>query len=317
MAKMLASIVYIIRGFIMTDKHKEVETTGHVWDEDVREYNNPLPRWWLWSFYATIIFSVAYWIYYPTWPVGTGFTRGIATVTVNGQEKDWNTRTLLEKDINESSVATSRKATLKKISELGFADIEKDPELSGAIRAMGTVLFADNCGVCHGRGGQGVAGVYPSLVDDAWIWGSNHEQIMTTITKGRIPVMTAFKDVLSDAEIMNVSHYVLSLSGEQAPADSVVLGKAIFEGKGTCFACHTATGKGTEALGAPNLADKVWETFDFAAAKTPQEKLALIEDRVRKGVPSGSREMVGWEDRLSLEQIKVLTSYVRQLGIKK
>ncbi len=297
------------------EKRYEVETTGHVWDEDLQEYSNPLPRWWLWAFYATIIFSFTYWIYYPTWPLPGGtHTTGLATVEVNGEIRNWNTRNLLENRLAHSNYAVLRNENLTRLESMDFAAIEQSPEMSAFVRAMGRVLFSDNCAVCHGQGGEGALGNYPALVDDAWIWGGSAEQIHTTITKGRNAIMTAFSGVLSDQEITDVAKYVLHLGGASIEPAVIESGRAIFEGKGTCFTCHGKDGMGNPLLGAPNLTDKIWETFVMDSNTAESEKLALIEHRVRNGVQFGQRQMPAWTGRLSNAEIKILTAYVRQLA---
>lgn len=299
------------------DSHNEVETTGHVWDEDLQEFDNPLPRWWLWSFYATLLFSFVYWIWYPTWPLPNGWTPGIATVQVAGQSRPWSTRTLLDNTLENSPAAINRRVNLAKFDAIPIDDLEKvtqDPEFTGFANKVGKALFSDNCATCHQQGGAGIIGLYPTLADDDWLWGGSAKQIYTSILNGRNGNMTPMKGILTEAEITDLANYVLSLSGEISHSEAADRGKALFTTKGTCFVCHGADGKGVQALGAANLTDKVWTIVDIPHAKSEQEKINIIKQQILMGVVPGQRQMPAWKDRLTDAEIKALAIYVQQLG---
>lgn len=295
-----------------------VQTTGHAWDGDLQEFNNPLPRWWLWSFYATVVFAVIYWFIYPTWPIGEGWTRGLATVdvVVNGEPKKlgWNTRSELLEDMQKGSAAVKQREYLEKIDAASFEAINSNPEMLAFARAAGSKLFGDNCAACHGRGGQGVMGLFPNLADDDWLWGGSFAKIQETLTKGRDGFMPAFHGILSDAQLDDVSHYVLSLSGEVAASESSARGEAVFKGyAGGCYQCHGETGKGLQSQGAANLTDKIWTIVNVPAKTGEAEKISAIKQFVAQGVQQG-RKMPAWAGRLSSTDIKLLTVYVHQIG---
>jgi cytochrome c oxidase cbb3-type subunit 3 len=292
------------------------QTTGHVWDDDLQEYNNPLPAWWLWAFYLTILFSVVYWVLYPAWPVGSTFTKGVATIsyrTDKGEEKTthWNTRALLMKEMNEAQ--QKQKPYFDKVAATPYDQIAKDPELSNFVASAGKVLFSDNCAACHQAGGQGKRGFAPNLTDDDWIYGGSFDRIQTTIAKGRHGIMPAKGGAdLNDAEITDLANYVLSLSGERVDAARAAAGNALFHGKGACFSCHGADGKGNQDIGSANLTDKIWLWADVPGQDTPDKKVAVVKEVIAKGLDKGV--MPAWEGRLSQQQIKLLTAYVHGLG---
>ena len=281
------------------DARTGTPTTGHEWD-GIAELNTPLPRWWLWTFYITIVWSIAYWIVYPAWPGITGWTAGVW---------GWNSRTAVVQDLQE--LKTMRAAGEAKLSAAKLEDIEKNPELLSIARAQGAAAFANNCAPCHGAGAQGAVG-YPNLNDDEWLWGGKLAHIQTTLQHGirwdadkdtRSGAMPAFgKDgTLKADEIKNVAQYVRSLSGlpNEGGAD-LAKGKKVFADN--CAACHGDDGKGNQELGAPNLTDKIWLYGSTTAA---------IENRVTVG---GGGQMPAWGDRLDPTTIKALTVYVHSLG---
>ncbi|MCB1535396.1 MAG: cytochrome-c oxidase, cbb3-type subunit III [Rhodoblastus sp.] len=281
------------------DARTGTPTTGHEWD-GIAELNTPLPRWWLWTFYLCIIWSVAYWIVYPAWPGITGWTAGVW---------GWNSRTAVVQDLQE--LKTMRAAGEAKLSAAKLEDIEKNPELLSIARAQGAAAFANNCAPCHGAGAQGAVG-YPNLNDDEWLWGGKLADIQTTLQHGirwdadkdtRSGAMPAFgKDgTLKADEIKNVAQYVRSLSGlsNEGGAD-LAKGKKVFADN--CAACHGDDGKGNQELGAPNLTDKIWLYGNSTAA---------IENRIAVG---GGGQMPAWGDRLDPTTIKALTVYVHSLG---
>ncbi len=292
---------------------QSVQTTGHAWDGDLQEYNNPLPRWWLWAFYATIVFAVVYWFLYPTLPVGRDYTKGIGNeityTTADGKTvtTHWNTRALFLKEKEEAR--KQQAVYLEKLAGASYEDIAKDPELSAFVFSRAKVLFADNCAACHQRGGNGVPGEYPNLLDDAWLWGGTFADIEQTISNGRKGMMPAWKGQLSEQQIEEVVEYVLSLSGEAVDAEKAARGKTVFANN--CAACHGADGKGQKFLGAANLTDKIWTIAKVPQANTLDGKRHAVREVVENGK---SRTMPAWKGRLSDTEIKILTYYVHELG---
>lgn len=299
-----------------SEKTKQaVQTTGHAWDGDLQEFNNPLPTWWLWAFYATVVFAIVYWVLYPAWPVGKSFTKGtmntITYTTSSGEEKTthWNTRALLMKDLQEAREAQAK--YMEAIKNASFEQIRADEEKSAFVNSKAKVLFADNCAACHQAGGNGVIGHYPNLLDDAWLWGGTFNKIQETITNGHNGAMPSFKKSLSEEQIGEVAEYVLSLSGQETDKAAAAKGKAIFTGAGGCFACHGADAKGNPAMGSANLTDSIWTIADVPGATSPAEKKAVVMKVVTEGK---SRQMPSWKGRLSDTEIKILTYYVHELG---
>jgi cytochrome c oxidase cbb3-type subunit 3 len=296
-----------------------VQTTGHAWDGDLQEFNNPLPRWWIWSFYATTVFAMVYWVLYPAWPVGSGWTRGTSTVTyqsVDGAEETvpWNTRSQLIQDLQSSPAAQRQQSYFQRVADTGYPEIMDDPEMLAFAQSVGRGLFGDNCAACHGTGGQGVPGLFPNLADDDWLWGGAPEKIQETLLNGRNGYMPGFGGVLSDEQLGDVAAYVLSLSGE-APADETAArGETIFQGsEGACWQCHTKEGTGLQSLGSANLTDAIWSVARVPQADSVVAKISAVKDFVRKGV-LGSRVMPAWRERLGPTEIKLLSVYVHQLG---
>ena len=295
--------------------NQTVQTTGHAWDGDIQEFNNPLPTWWLWGFYATVVFAVVYWVLFPTFPMGKSYTKGVMNdityKNANGIENTthWNTRSLLMKDLQEAR--EMQKPYIDKISKASYSQIAKDKDQSAFAYSTAKVLFADNCAACHQTGGAGVMGLYPNLADDAWLWGGSFKNIEASIRNGRKGSMPGFKASLSAKQIDNVAEYVLSFSGTKVNAAKAAKGKVIFDGAGGCFACHTNAGTGQIAMGAANLTDKVWTIADVQGAKTLADKKAAVKAVISKGI---SRDMPAWQGRLSDADIKMLTFYVHQIG---
>jgi len=295
-----------------------VQTTGHAWDGDLQEFNNPLPNWWLWSFYGTVLFAVVYWIFYPAWPVGTGYTTGIMNditfVDSQGNEKTthWNTRALLLKDLQEGKEALLTKEYMDRIADAGYAEILGDAEMMAFTRSFAKGLFGDNCAPCHGAGGAGVMGLFPNLADDDWLWGGAVGEIEATIADGRYGFMPPFRDALDEQQIDDVASYVLSLSGHEVDTASAARGKAVFQSDtGGCYYCHTKAGTGLKSQGAANLTDQIWTIADVPGAESFEEKKEVVKQVVSNGV---ERRMPAWSGRLSPAQIKLLTVYVHELG---
>lgn len=251
-------------------------TTGHVWDGDLREMNNPLPRWWVWLFVITIVFAGVYLAMYP----GLGSSPGKLGWTSTGQHK-----AEMEKGNKEVAPLYAKFASMK--SE----DIARDPQAM----AIGERLFMNNCAQCHGSDARGSKG-FPNLTDGDWLHGGAPEKIEETITKGRIgnmPPMAAAVGTPDD--VKNVAQYVLSLSGSPHDSLRASLGKAKFV---ACAACHGMDGKGNPALGAPNLTDDIWLH-------------GWGENAIISMITSGKiNQMPAQADKLTTEQIHVLASYV-------
>ena len=256
------------------------ETTGHVWDEDLGEYNNPLPNWWRWLFYITIVFAIAYLVLYP----GLGSWRGTLGWTQVGQLD------------NELAAADLRYGPrFEKYARTEVTELVKDP----AALAMGQRLFLNSCAQCHASDGGGSRG-FPNLTDRDWLYGGTPEAIQTTITEGRNGVMPPFGPVLGEQGVKDVAHYVLSLSGQAHDSIRASRGEATF--KTVCAACHGAEGKGNPALGAPNLTDRIW--------LHGSGEYAIIET-VTGGRTS---HMPAHRNILSAAKIHLLTAYVYSLS---
>jgi cytochrome c oxidase cbb3-type subunit 3 len=274
-----------------------IETTGHEWD-GVKELNKPLPRWWLWTFYATIIWAIGYWVAYPAWPTLNGYTKGVL---------DYSQRRVVA---NEVKAAEAAQAGLRaKLQATPFAGVRADPDLLRFAIAAGTTAFQTNCAPCHGRGAQGFVG-YPNLNDDDWLWGGSIEDIHTTIQYGirsedrrsrqsQMPRYGTDK-MLDDGQIEDATSFVLSLSGKPADAASVQRGAAIY--KDQCVTCHGDNGKGKVDQGAPNLTDDIWLYGGTREA---------IAESIRTG---RGAKMPGWSGRLDTTTVKALAVYVHSLG---
>ncbi|PKO73192.1 MAG: cytochrome-c oxidase, cbb3-type subunit III [Betaproteobacteria bacterium HGW-Betaproteobacteria-17] len=293
-----------------------VQTTGHAWDGDLQEYNNPLPVWWVYTFYATVIFALIYWTIYPSWPLGKGWIGGVSNITYVNSEGEtkthsWNTRALLMADMNQA--ATAQKPYFDKIQAMSYEQIANDPEMSGFILSAGRSLFAENCAACHQAGGQGVIGFFPNLTDDDWLYGGSYEKIHATLMDGRRGYMPAFGEVLNGEQIDQLANYVASLSGIEHDATKARAGDMLFRSDtAACYYCHTSEATGRQDMGAPNLTDNIWLWADVPAADTAEGKVAAIRGVIAGGLNKGV--MPAWSGRLSPEQIKVLTVYVHELG---
>ncbi len=294
-----------------------VQTTGHAWDGDLQEFNNPLPRWWLWGFYITVVFAVVYWLMYPAWPVGTSYTKGmLKTVTyeVDGEERTthWNTRALLIKDMQDGKEAKKTQEYMARIAAADYDEIMADADMMAFTRSVTKGLFGENCAACHGSGATGVMGLFPNLADDDWLWGGTVEDIHATLTQGRVGYMPSFKGVFSTEQLDELSDYVLSLSGASVDAAKAARGKAIFNGQeGGCHYCHTSEGTGMTSQGAANLTDNIWTIADVPGAADLAAQKTAVEGVILRGA---NRVMPGWAERLDDTQIKLLTVYVHQLG---
>lgn len=280
------------------DSVSGTSTTGHAWD-GIKELNTPLPRWWIMTFYATIIWAVGYWVVYPAWPLISGYTSGVFRYS-----------TRADVDVELANLEKIRGAKMVLLGAAPLADIEKDPALLALARARGKVVFGDNCAPCHGSGGAGAKG-YPNLNDDEWLWGGKLDQIMQTIEFGvrsgharaHEGNMLAFgKDgILKKDEVATVANYVRSLSGLPTRKEAnLAAGQKLFAEN--CASCHGETGKGNVEFGAPNLTDKIW--------LYGSDEATLIETITngRGGI------MPAWGGRLDPATIKAITVYVHSLG---
>lgn len=284
----------------MSEKHVDdlsgVETTGHEWD-GIRELNNPLPRWWVWTFYACIVWALGYTVFYPAWPLPGGNTKGILGQT---------NRSDFAHEMTAAAVA--QKIYVDKIAAMPVADIAKDPKLNEFATAGGAAAFKVNCIQCHSSGAQGGPG-YPNLNDNDWLWGGSIDQIYTTLTHGiryesdpdtRTSLMPAFGEILKPEEIRNVAAYAASLSGTPFEVGNADAGKQLFADN--CAACHGEMGLGNRDLGAPNLADAIWLKGKGEAAIIAQVT------KPTHGV------MPAWGVRLGDATVKELAVYVHSLG---
>lgn len=251
-------------------------TTGHVWDEDLRELNNPLPLWWMGLFVLTVVFAGAYLALYP----------GLGSV---GGTLGWTSTTEHAQDVAQARAAMA--PVYAAFTGQSPEQLAKDPKA----HAIGERLFANNCAQCHGSDAKGSKG-FPNLTDKDWLWGGSFETISQTITQGRegnMPVMAAA--VGTSEDVRNLAHYVLSLSASPHNPLYAQLGKPKFT---ACAACHGVAGKGNPALGAPNLSDKVWLHGWGEGAV-----VAMITAGKHNQMPAHG-------ERLTPEQIRVLSAYV-------
>ena|SRR6218665_3417569 len=251
-------------------------TTGHVWDGDLREMNNPLPRWWVWLFVITVVFSLFYLFMYP----GLGTSPGKLGWSQLGQYQ-------AEMAKGEKEVAP----LYARFSAMSAQDMTRDPQAM----AIGERVFMNNCAQCHGSDARGSKG-FPNLADGDWLWGGTPEQIKETIAKGRVGAMPPMAAAVGTPDdVKNVAHYVLSLSGSPHDSLRASLGKAKF---GACAACHGMDGKGNTAMGAPNLSDDTW-----LHGYGENAIIAMINN-------GKTNQMPAQEGKLTEAQIHVLSAYV-------
>ncbi|MBZ0124254.1 MAG: cytochrome-c oxidase, cbb3-type subunit III [Roseovarius sp.] len=276
---------------------QEPETTGHEWD-GIREYNNPLPRWWLWVFYATIVWAIWYSIAYPAWPLIQNATAGY---------KGWSTRENVAEAIAEAEAANA--AINERLASVELTAIAENPELQAYATSAGAAVFKTWCAQCHGSGAAGARG-YPNLLDNDWLWGGTMEDIHTTVTHGirneedpdaRYSEMPAFGDILEEEQIVQVANYVMTLSGG-TPRDAAAAAEGEEVYLDNCAACHLDDGSGDIFQGAPALNDAIWlYGGDF-------ETIVETVTNSRYGV------MPPWQTRLSEAEIRAVSAYVHQLG---
>ncbi|MFP7674112.1 cytochrome-c oxidase, cbb3-type subunit III [Marivita sp. S0852] len=285
----------------MSDKNDDdldYETTGHEWD-GIKEYNKPLPRWWLWTFYATIVWAVLYTIAYPAWPGIREATPGLLGYSTRGE---------VAQDIARFEDANAGINT--QLASVELTAIADDPELTQYAQNAGGAVFRTWCAQCHGSGAAGAeASGYPNLLDDDWLWGGDIENIHATIAHGirnendpdaRYSEMPAYGELFESEEIDQVVNYVMSLSGEPQDATQVAAGEELF--LDNCAACHMDDGTGDRWQGAPNLTDAIWlYGGDY-------DTLVETVTYSRFGV------MPSWADRLSEAEVRAVSVYVHGLG---
>lgn len=283
--------------------HREIDaatqtaTTGHEWD-GIKELDTPMPRWWLWTFYATIVWGVIYTILFPAWPLVSGATPGLLGYSSRQDVAD------------EIAAVQAANAPLDaRLVGADLAAVEQDPALLHYATAGGAAIFRNYCSQCHGAGAAGVVGHYPNLLDDDWLWGGTADDIRQTVTHGirdeadadsRYSQMPAFGEILSEEEIDGLVEYVLSLSGQaQDPAAAAGAKQAYLD---NCASCHGETGTGGREFGAPNLTDGIWLYGSDAAS------IRTSIDKARFGV------MPAFAGRLSEADIAKVATYVHSLG---
>ena len=255
-------------------------TTGHVWDNDLKEMNNPLPRWWMWLFVITVVFSAIYLAFYP----GLGSYSGTLNWTSQGQY-----------EAEQAKARAAMEPVYAPFMTMTAEEMAQDTKAMG----IGQRLFLNNCAQCHGSNARGSKS-FPNLADNDWLWGDSLDSIKTTITQGRNGMMPPMAAAVGTAEdVRNVANYVLSLSDSPHPNLAAQLGKAKF---GTCAACHGSDGKGNQALGAPNLTDKIW-----LHGWGEQAIVQIITQGKSNPMPAQAA-------LLTPEQIHVLAAYVRSLS---
>ncbi|MEM6579131.1 MAG: cytochrome-c oxidase, cbb3-type subunit III [Pseudomonadota bacterium] len=273
-----------------------IDTTGHEWD-GIKELNNPLPRWWLWTFYATIVWGILYTIAYPAWPLVNKTTGGLLGYSTRGEVAE--------------EIAAVDAANAEVSARLAAADLSTlapgDPAHQYGV-AGGAAVFRAHCSQCHGQGAAGFVG-YPNLIDDAWLWGGTLEDIEYTVRHGirneqdvdaRWSEMPAFGEILEKEEILATAEYVLSISNQEHDAALAATGSELF--LDNCASCHGELGEGIRDLGAPTLNDAIWLYGG--------DRDTLIETITysRFGV------MPAMGQRLDESEVKAVTLYLHQLG---
>ncbi|HXK53727.1 MAG TPA: cytochrome-c oxidase, cbb3-type subunit III [Hyphomicrobiales bacterium] len=280
------------------DEISGTDTTGHEWD-GIKELNTPLPRWWILTFYATIVWALGYVILYPALPLIDSATGGLL---------GYSSRAELAAELTQAKAAQAQ--YLDRIASASPAEIRADQDLLQFAIAGGRSAFSINCAPCHGAGAQGAAG-YPNLNDDDWLWGGSLDEIYATLKNGiraphnddtRDSIMPAFgtDEVLEKAQIADVTNFVLALSGKDHDSAAAQRGAEVFADN--CAACHGEKGTGNKEFGAPSLADAIWLYGQDAAA------IGAQISSPKHGV------MPAWAGRLDDTVIKQLTVYVHSLG---
>lgn len=279
----ILGIYWLIRwtSKIKAGESKQGEVTGHKWDEDLEEYNNPLPRWWLWSFYITIFFSVVYMVLYPT----LGNYQGLLGWSQTGQYSE---------EVEKANASYG--PIFAGFRSEDIPTLAKNEQAT----AIGHRLYINYCATCHGSDAGGARG-FPSLKDSDWLYGNDPMQIKHSITYGRNGFMPAFGH-LTDAQLNEVTAYVMSLSGREVLPDQVAAGKQLYQNN--CMACHGAEGTGNQAMGAANLTDNIW----LHGGSPGSVKLSIAKGRTGYMPPNG--------EYLGEDKIHLLTAYIYSLSMK-
>ena len=282
-ATTVIGLVFCLALLIIASRRKVMaqdNTTGHVWDEDLREMNNPLPRWWMWLFVITVVFAAVYLAFYP----GLGTNAGSLKWTSVGQY-----------EAEQEKARAAMQPVYAKYVAMSAEQLAQEPAAMG----IGQRLFLNNCAQCHGSDGRGSLG-FPSLADRDWLGAGTHDYVKTVITEGRVGVMPPMAAAVGTSEdVRNVANYVLSLSGSAHNNVAAQLGKGKF---GVCAACHGADGKGNPQLGAPNLTDKIW-----LHGWGEQAIVNIVTGGKNNAMPAQGR-------LLTPEQVHVLGAYVLSLS---
>ncbi|HEX6860084.1 MAG TPA: cytochrome-c oxidase, cbb3-type subunit III [Caulobacteraceae bacterium] len=275
------------------DEVSGVETTGHEWD-GIKELDNPLPRWWLWVMWGSVLVAVIYWVLMPAWPGIHGYTKGVL---------GYSDRANVVQELN--GLKQQRGVEAAKLTNASLEQIESDPDLQAYALAVGQSVFGDNCATCHGTGGSGSKG-YANLRDDVWLWGGSLEDIHHTISVGvrsgdpqaRVSQMPAFgrDGMLAPAQIDDLTEYVVALSRRKASAAAVGRAAPVFAEQ--CAACHGPAGEGNVAMGAPNLTDADWLYGSSRQA---------IREQIWNG---RGGVMPAWGHRFDPETVKALAVYI-------
>lgn len=286
---------------IERDEVSGTDTTGHEWD-GIKELDTPLPRWWLYIFYASIVASIVYWVLMPAWPLANGYTHGVL---------NWSDRRNVAADVQ--TLESARAPMFQRLANASTADLARDPELQEFARAAGESVFGDRCQTCHGAGGAGAPG-YPVLADDVWIWGGSMADIEHTLRVGirsgnpdaRMSQMPAFgrDNILTPQQIGDVTEAVIAMSTARSRIQpnmaAAQRGAAVYQEQ--CAICHGPTGAGDRNVGAPSLNDDVWLYGGTRAEIRRQIELG------RGGV------MPSWERQLDPGTLRALAYYVHQMG---
>ncbi len=284
----------------MTEPHRDdvtgVETTGHSWD-GIQELNNPLPRWWLWCLYLTIIWGIGYTIAYPAWPMLSGATTGML---------GWSTRANIAQEIKDHEAKNA--ALVADLLDVEMSTLPENADLNRYAVARGGSVFRAQCSQCHGSGAAGAKG-YPNLLDNDWLWGGSMDEIVATVKHGirnatdddaRYSEMPAFGEFLEKDQTIATAEYVVSLSSTDHDPALAAAGASLFADN--CAVCHGETGLGDREQGAPNIADAIW--------LYGQDRETLIQTITysRFGV------MPAWGQRLSDADVRAVSAYVHALG---
>ncbi|MDK2124655.1 cytochrome-c oxidase, cbb3-type subunit III [Parachitinimonas caeni] len=278
----LAGLLYLLRSqsVVKLPKGQKADVTGHKWDDDLEEYNNPLPRWWMWLFYLTIFFAIGYLVLYP----GLVVWKGSNNWTAAGQFKQ-------ERDKKDAEI----KPLYDKFMQQDVVAVSKSTEA----REIGQRLFMTYCIQCHGSDAHGAKG-FPNLTDDDWLYGGSPEKIVETISNGRGGQMPAFGAQFGEEGVKDVANHVLKIAGKKFDAERATRGEANF--KTVCAACHGPDGKGNQAIGAPNLTDKTWL---YGGSET-----TIIET-----ITNGRKNyMPAWKEFLGDAKVHLLAGYVYGLS---